>query len=150
MCLAVNPTPSLTAAVYLSDVYPLPLNRPLAMPGSPQGNQAGGGEPPERRTTFRSPTFDSFRRRGTGTSTRSNKEREKWPFQEHFSCYEGLTWEALRGYLERKWPGIRLAERRELDQWLFEIPERLTDGDRDNIAALRDINTGGRRRQRTP
>lgn len=58
-------------------------------------------------------TFDTLRRRGTGASTRSAKEgKEKGPFQEHFSCYEGLTWQALKSYLESKWPGIRLVERR--------------------------------------
>ncbi|KAN0104935.1 hypothetical protein V8E51_010680 [Hyaloscypha variabilis] len=77
------------------------------MPSSPPGKAAG---PPERRSTFQSHiSFDSLRRRGTGASSASSSsKKEKGPFQEHFSCYEGLSWEALKGYLERKWPHIKL------------------------------------------
>src|SRR4051794_5424659 len=78
-------------------------------------SSSNSGEPPERRTTpKKQPTLDSLRRRGTGASstTSAKKGKEKGPFQEHFSCYEGLTWEALEGYLKGKWPGIRLVERR--------------------------------------
>ncbi|KAE8445815.1 hypothetical protein EG329_012873 [Mollisiaceae sp. DMI_Dod_QoI] len=79
------------------------------MPNSPQGSQAGDGGPPERRRTIKSQL--TLRRRGTGISTKSNKEKEKEPFQEHFACYEDLTWEALKAYLLQKWPHIGLEER---------------------------------------
>jgi hypothetical protein len=84
------------------------------MSSSPRGSPVVSGEPPERRrTTKKQTTFDTLRRRGTGASTGSAKiGKEKGPFQEHFSCYEGLTWEALKNYLECKWPGITLVERR--------------------------------------
>jgi hypothetical protein len=81
---------------------------------SPPRNPAGGAEPPERRTTLQSRLkFDSLRRRRTDDSTASSKGgKEKGPFQEHFSCYAGLTWEVLRDYLLSKWPNIKLVERK--------------------------------------
>ena len=56
--------------------------------------------------------MESSRRRGTGKDMDKEKEQENGPFQEHFPCYEGLTWEALKNYLQGKWPRIKLEERR--------------------------------------
>lgn len=115
----------------------------------PRKDSAKDREPPERRSTLKpSLTFESFRRRDTGSSSKPTKEKDKGPYQEHYPCYEGLTWEVLRNYLVNKWPSIRLEEHKvwmgcyrarqrraeantmrvlqELDNWLFEIPERLT------------------------
>jgi hypothetical protein len=83
------------------------------MPNNPSGNPAWAREPPERRKTdLTHITFDSIRRRRTTDTVKIQEKPEKGPFQEHYACYEGLTWETLRGYLEGKWPGIRLAERK--------------------------------------
>jgi hypothetical protein len=78
------------------------------------GRQTVGREPPEQRSTKRSntTTLDSLRRRGSASSGVLQDEQAIGPFQEHYSCYEGLSWEELRGYLEEKWPGIKLVEQK--------------------------------------
>lgn len=78
-------------------------------------NHTKGPKPPARRTTNQSntsTTFDAIRRRGTGQSQSSGDKAAKGPFQEHYSCYEGLTWLKLKGYLEGKWPHLRLTEQK--------------------------------------
>tara|TARA_R110002060_G_scaffold7818_2_gene11741 strand:+ start:576 stop:875 length:300 start_codon:yes stop_codon:yes gene_type:complete len=83
------------------------------MPDSPRGSHEGGRDGHERRKlTKRASTMESSRRRGTGKDMDKEKEQENGPFQEHFPCYEGLTWEALKNYLQGKWPRIKLEERR--------------------------------------
>ncbi|KAH8688245.1 hypothetical protein BGZ61DRAFT_478578 [Ilyonectria robusta] len=109
--------------------------------------------PPERREPRRRRTHSSQ----AGSSSQSVSRR--WTFnpdgtqakltegvvQEYFSCYRGLTWVKLRGYLENKWPGWNFTETKIRDYWVFDAPGHLTEEDRSNIAAMRDAN-----RQRRP
>ncbi|KAH6989237.1 hypothetical protein BKA56DRAFT_575309 [Ilyonectria sp. MPI-CAGE-AT-0026] len=108
--------------------------------------------PPERREPRRRRTHSSQ----AGSSSQSVSRR--WTFnpdgtqaitegvvQEYFSCYRGLSWVKLRGYLENKWPGWNFTETKIRDYWVFDAPGHLTEEDRSNIAAMRDAN-----RQRRP
>ncbi|CZS88372.1 related to Fe2+/Zn2+ regulated transporter [Rhynchosporium agropyri] len=60
---------------------------------------ARGDEPPQRRRTLKAQlTFETLRRRTTGSSSRTQPSQEegigieKGPFQEDYACYAGLTW----------------------------------------------------------
>lgn len=78
--------------------------------------------PPEKKNTRRRTDMSN-------TSTKSsiftlNKFRrshthdvKSGPLQESFSCYAGLTWDTLRGYLEKKWPGRVFTEDKVRDKY---------------------------------
>lgn len=78
-------------------------------------NQQHPPEPrgPRRRRTHAThhstqagPSSQSFLRRWNTINPDAPPTKvTKGAVQESFSCYEGLSWETLRGYLESKWPG---------------------------------------------
>ncbi|KAI1775399.1 hypothetical protein F4818DRAFT_416488 [Hypoxylon cercidicola] len=107
----------------------------------------------------------SFRRQNTNNSSRSiassrrslsfniiaKKERkDALPkrTQESYPVYAGLTWEALRDYLQQKWPEEDFKEVKRNDSWVFETPEPLTKEDRAALAELRDNSAAKQRGQR--
>lgn len=67
--------------------------------------------------------------------------------QDKFPAYENFPWEAIKSYLDKKFPGwTEYKESRIGDQWHFEIPELLKDSDH---AALRKLRDERKRQQRS-
>ncbi|EQB57098.1 hypothetical protein CGLO_02818 [Colletotrichum gloeosporioides Cg-14] len=97
--------------------------------------------PPEvrRRHTQMSGNPSLFSRL-TGRSERRHGTAERaGPQYEYYPCYD-LSWATLKKFLEEKWPNRKFPVDGEKtrDQWVFEVPEMLTQKDRNDIAALRD------------
>ncbi|KAE9567982.1 hypothetical protein CGMCC3_g15915 [Colletotrichum fructicola] len=97
--------------------------------------------PPEvrRRHTQMSGNLSLFSRL-TGRSDRRHGTTERTgPQYEYYPCYD-LSWATLKKFLEEKWPNKKFPDDGEKtrDQWVFEVPEMLTEKDRNDIAALRD------------
>ncbi|KAI1335790.1 hypothetical protein F5Y15DRAFT_222797 [Xylariaceae sp. FL0016] len=89
-------------------------------------------------------------RRSQSFQIQAEREREAArprKFQQMYSVYAGLTWEALRGWLVNKWPNEEFIEKRINDKWHFDTPEALTEADEKAIANLRvvDPQLGGQR-----
>lgn len=58
-------------------------------------------------------------------NTREAKKPKR--YQQQYSVYNGLTWDALYSYLSKKWPNEFFTEERKGDFWVFETPEPLTE-----------------------
>lgn len=77
----------------------------------------------------------------SGKSTQSHDTTVSSLVHDHYSSYE-ITWDTLKAFLQRKWPDQQFPDDGEKkgDRWVFEVPERLTKEDRNELAALRDVN----------
>ncbi|KAI1386095.1 uncharacterized protein F4822DRAFT_408914 [Hypoxylon trugodes] len=110
---------------------------------------------------------ESFKRQNTADSTRSTRKRQRTEsflvrarreqesarprgHQEKYPVYAGLSWEALQGYLLKRWPNETFKEERRDDNWVFQTPEPLTEKDKAEINKLRDSISQGRRDSVSP
>ncbi|OAG42926.1 hypothetical protein AYO21_02877 [Fonsecaea monophora] len=71
------------------------------------------------------------------------KDPEYKVYRERYGVYNGMTWEKLKGYLERRfpqseYPGLKFNEERVGDKWVFDVPEPLNDVDKKELQRLRD------------
>jgi len=58
--------------------------------------------------------------------------------QEKYPVY-GLKWATLEAFLKAKFPNESFVEKREKDYFIFDIPECLTQEDKNELARLRDL-----------
>ncbi|KAL3291605.1 hypothetical protein RB213_000089 [Colletotrichum asianum] len=117
--------------------------------------------PPEisRRNTHHShhsSTFSRWIRRDhrafTITSGMSGQPRNSTSSGSTYDEYPSydITWDYLKRLLQEKWPRRAFSNvgERKKDRWIFRVPKKLTEKDREDIAALRDVNqTPPQRRQ---
>ncbi|OAP62703.1 hypothetical protein AYL99_01930 [Fonsecaea erecta] len=102
------------------------------------------------RNMSRRPTGDSSHGLSLGRrliqpfSQQGSREEPKYRlYPESYGVYNGMTWEKLKGFLERRfpqsaYPGLEFHEDRTRDHWIFAVPEPLNDEDKRELLKLRD------------
>lgn len=66
----------------------------------------------------------------------------KWSgrVQETFTAYDDFGWDKIEEYLKTKWPNWDFKPRVFNGNWLFEVPERLTEGEKRELRKRRDVS----------
>ncbi|RYN24085.1 hypothetical protein AA0113_g7914 [Alternaria arborescens] len=84
-------------------------------------------------------------RRTTRRVTLPN-EKNTGRVQERYAAYRDFPWEKIEEFLRRKWPHWKDFKPEKVnDNWQFEVPEKLTEGDRRQLTNLRNAPKRTRR-----
>ncbi|KAL1793593.1 hypothetical protein ACET3X_008575 [Alternaria dauci] len=78
----------------------------------------------QARAAQRKPTVPSTRR--------SSRVQDTYP------AYDDFPWDKIEDFLKAKWPKWDFKPNRFNDKWVFEVPEKLTEGDRRALRNMRD------------
>ncbi|CAG5188073.1 uncharacterized protein ALTATR162_LOCUS11861 [Alternaria atra] len=89
-----------------------------------------------RRQRPADPALEQARQAQRRPTLPSQKKSDR--VQDTYAVYDDFPWEKIEEFLKTKWPRWDFKPSRFNDKWVFEVPEKLTEGDRRELRNRRD------------